>query len=111
MIPGRYFALIGCALAAAVGVFLALRTGVPTWWGVAAIFGFLTAVGIRDLTQTRQSIRRNYPILAHMRFLMEAVRPEIRQYLLESDTDESEYSNHARASLWRLARVQPPVVV
>jgi len=38
----------------------------------------LTAIGLRDLLQTRHSIRRNYPILGHLRFFFEFIRPELR---------------------------------
>jgi hypothetical protein len=44
------------------------------------IFGALTLLGIRDLTQKRHAVLRNYPISAHMRFLLESIRPEMRQY-------------------------------
>jgi hypothetical protein len=52
-----------------------------------ALCGILSGIGIWDLLQSRHSIRRNYPILAHIRFMLEKVRPEIRQYFLESETD------------------------
>ena len=44
------------------------------------IFGGLTVLGIRDLLQKNHAILRNYPIAAHMRFLLEEIRPEMRQY-------------------------------
>ena len=52
-----------------------------------AVTAFLTVVGIHDLIQKRHAILRNYPISAHMRFIFEAIRPEIRQYFFESDSD------------------------
>ncbi len=104
VIPSRYFALVAAAAATAVCAWLAYSTGVATWWGVGGIFAFLTAVGIRDLAQTKQSIRRNYPILAHLRFLMEEIRPEIRQYLLESDTEELPFSRAQRSIVYQRAK-------
>jgi hypothetical protein len=47
----------------------------------------LIALGVRDLRQTRHAILRNYPIIGHMRFFFEFIRPEVRQYFIESDTD------------------------
>src|SRR5258707_15393741 len=44
------------------------------------IFGGLTVLGIRDLVQQNHAVLRNYPISAHMRFLLEEIRPEMRQY-------------------------------
>ena len=42
----------------------------------------LVALGVYDLQQTRHAILRNYPILGHMRFALEFIRPEIRQYFI-----------------------------
>jgi hypothetical protein len=43
------------------------------------IFGALTVLGIRDLMQKSHAVLRNYPIAAHLRFLLEEIRPEMRQ--------------------------------
>ena len=51
------------------------------------IFGALTLLGIRDLTQKSHAVLRNYPISAHIRFLLEEIRPEMRQYFFESEKD------------------------
>ena len=52
-----------------------------------ALCAILSAIGIWDLLQSKHSVRRNYPILANIRFMLEKIRPEIRQYFLESETD------------------------
>ncbi|HMH98840.1 MAG TPA: FMN-binding glutamate synthase family protein, partial [Bradyrhizobium sp.] len=51
------------------------------------IFGALTMLGIRDLLQENHAVLRNYPISAHIRFLLEEIRPEMRQYFFESEKD------------------------
>ncbi len=61
------------------------------------LFGFLALVGLRDLIQTKHAILRSYPIAAHMRFILEAIRPEIRQYFLESDKDGAPFPRDKRA--------------
>ncbi|WP_294532663.1 FMN-binding glutamate synthase family protein [uncultured Rhodoblastus sp.] len=71
-----------------------------------AIFGGLSALGLSDLVQTRHSVLRNYPIMAHLRFLIEEVRPEIRQYLFESETDGSPFSRDRRALVYQRAKMQ-----
>jgi glutamate synthase domain-containing protein 2 len=71
---------------------------------VAAILGVLVLVGILDLTQSKQSIRRNYPILAHLRFLLETIRPEIRQYFLESDTEKTPFSRAQRSLVYQRSK-------
>jgi hypothetical protein len=50
-----------------------------------ALFGGLSALGTLDLLQTRHSVLRNYPITAHLRFLLETIRPEMRQYFFEDE--------------------------
>ena len=66
--------------------------------GVLA-FGGLTALGVWDLIQPHHAILRNYPVLGHMRFIFEGIRPEIRQYLIESDKTRSRSAaNSARSS-------------
>lgn len=72
-------------------------------FGSAALAG-LSAVGIHDLIQTKHSISRNYPILAHLRFLFEKVRPEIRQYFIESDTEALPFTRDQRSLVYQRAK-------
>ena len=48
------------------------------------VFIALAVVGTTDVLQTRHAVLRNYPLTAHIRFILEEIRPEIRQYFLES---------------------------
>jgi glutamate synthase domain-containing protein 2 len=98
----RFLALAVVTLAA-----LALLAGWVSgrqWGGLALVALALMAVGIRDLLQQRHSILRNYPILGHFRFLFEAVRPELRQYLFESDTDGTPFTRQQRAIVYQRAK-------
>jgi glutamate synthase domain-containing protein 2 len=74
--------------------------------GALALFGALTTIGLGDLAQKRHSVLRNYPILAHLRFIIEEIRPEIRQYLFESETDGSPFSRDRRALVYQRAKMQ-----
>jgi len=69
-----------------------------------AVFAALTAVGVYDVTQRNHAILRNYPVIGHMRFIFEGVRPEIRQYLIESDQDEEPFSRDARSLIYQRAK-------
>lgn len=73
----------------------------PLLW-VPALFFVL--VGIYDLVQTKRSILRNYPITAHIRFFLEGFRNEIRQYFIESDTEEVPFSRNQRAIVYQRAK-------
>ena len=84
----------------------AMLTALWSWWMVlpSAIFGILAVMGVYDLIQTKHSILRNYPVLGHMRFFFEGIRPEIRQYLIESDQDEEPFSRDDRSLVYQRAK-------
>jgi glutamate synthase domain-containing protein 2 len=71
---------------------------------LALIFLVLAVLGLHDLLQTRHAILRNYPIAARIRFLLEKIRPEIRQYFLESDKDGAPYPRDKRAIVYQRAK-------
>src|SRR5450631_786731 len=69
------------------------------------IFGGLTVLGIRDLLQQNHAVLRNYPISAHLRFLLEEIRPEMRQYFFESEKDGMPFSRDTRALVYQRAKM------
>ena len=71
---------------------------------VAAAAVFFTVVGVHDLLQSHHSILRNYPVLGHVRWLAELIRPEIRQYLIESDEDAAPFSRVQRSVVYARAK-------
>ncbi|WP_147653669.1 FMN-binding glutamate synthase family protein [Vulcaniibacterium gelatinicum] len=73
------------------------------WWGVAG-FGLLALAGTLDLLQRRSTLRRNYPILAHFRYGLESIGPEMRQYFIEPDTAEVPFSRQQRALVYQRAK-------
>ncbi len=98
----RFSTFILCAiltLASAIGL---VWSG--AFWLPLLIFGTLTAVGVHDMTQTHHAILRNYPVLGHIRYIFEMIRPEIRQYLLESDHDEEPFSREDRNIVYQRAK-------
>ena len=70
-----------------------------------ACAGF-TALGVRDLLQTRHAILRNYPIVAHLRFLLEFIRPEMRQYFIEDEKHGAPFCRATSAVVYQRAKVQ-----
>jgi glutamate synthase domain-containing protein 2 len=68
------------------------------------LFAALSAVGTIDLIQTRHAVLRNYPLTAHIRFILEEIRPEIRQYFLESEKDGTPFSRDKRAIVYQRAK-------
>ena len=61
---------------------------------------------MHDLLQTHHAILRNYPILGHMRFLLEFIRPEIRQYFIESESEAAPFSRAQRSLVYARAKGQ-----
>ena len=70
-----------------------------------ALFAWLTVLGTRDLIQTRHAVLRNYPISAHLRFLLEQMRPEMRQYFFEDEKDGMPFSRDKRAVVYQRAKM------
>ena len=102
IVPQRYWAWMTCILAAFACIVL---SAVSFWWTWPALaFGALALVGYIDYTQDRQAIRRNYPVLSHFRFFFEFVRPEIRQYFIEADTEELPFSRAQRSIIYQRAK-------
>src|SRR3974390_1951963 len=69
-----------------------------------AICAALTTVGALDLIQRQHAVLRNYPLTAHIRFILEEIRPEIRQYFLESEKDGTPFSRDKRAIVYQRAK-------
>jgi glutamate synthase domain-containing protein 2 len=103
-VPSRYFAFILVAVAAAAFCAAAVLAGAWAWW-IAVPCCLLTAIGVWDMTQTKHALRRNYPVLANLRFILEKVRPEIRQYFLESDLDGAPFNRSKRAVVYQRAKL------
>lgn len=99
---GRYslmfYALLG-ALAAGLA-----SLAYPAFWGFAAVLAGLAGVGFYDYTQKKRAVLGNYPLIGRFRFLFESIRPELRQYFWESDTDELPYSRNQRAMAYQRAK-------
>ena len=68
------------------------------------VFIALAVVGTVDVLQSRHAILRNYPLSAHIRFILEEIRPEIRQYFLESEKDGTPFSRDKRALVYQRAK-------
>lgn len=96
--PIRLITFSLCILGLIISVAIHMM-GVIDWLALL-IFGFLTALGTYDCLQKRHAILRNYPVLGHMRFLLEFIRPEIRQYFIEGDNDKTPFSREQRTLVY-----------
>src|ERR1700751_2846078 len=106
----RYIVLTICAVVTALLLGIGIFDHNPKAFDIVLIplliFGGLTLLGIRDLLQKSHSVLRNYPIAAHVRFLLEEIRPEMRQYFFESEKDGMPFSRDIRAVVYQRAKMQ-----
>jgi glutamate synthase domain-containing protein 2 len=100
--PVRYTALALCVLGALLSLFAWVAAGVGTFW--LLVFTALSLLGFRDLKQSRSSVLRNYPVIGHLRFMLEHIRPEIRQYFLEADNEATPFSRSQRSLAYARAK-------
>lgn len=98
----RYLLYVLCIAMALLS--LSLAPSHPGWWWAAGAFGALAALGTWDLLQIRSTLRRNYPVLAHFRYALESIGPEIRQYFIQEDTGEVPFSRLQRALVYQRAK-------
>ncbi|ROQ26614.1 glutamate synthase domain-containing protein 2 [Streptomyces sp. PanSC19] len=88
--------------ALATGLLAALVS--PWWWCAAGPALLLAAVASYDLLQRRHSILRNYPLLGHLRFAMEGIRPEVQQYFVERNVDGAPFDRDTRSIVYERAK-------
>ena len=76
-----------------------------TWLLVGVgIVAVLVASAVWDIVQTKHAILRVYPILGRLRYLLEKVGPELRQYIVTSDLEERPYFRAQRSWVYRAAK-------
>ena len=89
-----------------VVLLVALSLTVPAWrWGLALSLPLL-ALAIYDFTQRSHTLWRNYPILAHIRWIAEDLRPFAQAYFVESDIDGRPYNHNERALVYARSKGQ-----
>ncbi len=100
--PVRYTVFALCVIGSLLSLFTVVAFGQGGWW--LPVFAALVALGVYDVMQTRRSILRNYPVIGHLRFVLEFIRPEMRQYFLESDNEATPFSRAQRSLVYQRAK-------
>lgn len=91
----------------AIIIFTALSIWV--WWGFWFFLAFsliFIGIGIEDLVQKKHTLWRNFPVLGRVRWIMEAMRPKLYQYFVESDTDGRPINRLDRNTIYQRAKKQ-----
>lgn len=97
----RIFVL--ASVAAIAAIILVSVFASPIWWLFILVLP-IVAVGVYDMTQKQHAIRRNFPVIGNFRYILEAVRPEIMQYFVETDTEGRPFDRIDRSLVYRRAK-------
>ena len=81
------------------------------YFWIEALFAFIIVgpliyMGFVDMAQSRQAIRKNFPLLGRLRYVFEDMRPKIQQYFVESDTDGTPLNRNERSVIYQRAKKQ-----
>ena len=98
----RYVLLILIVIATIINILLALNMYQYAFGLIVTLP--LAMLGIRDLIQAKHNLLRNYPIIGHFRWLFEKIRPQIHQYLVESNTDGRPFNRDDRTVVYERAK-------
>jgi len=71
---------------------------------VAVVIVGVVVLAAYDLLQRRHSILRNFPVIGHLRFLLEAIGPELRQYIVTDNDEERPFSRDQRRWVYSSAK-------
>jgi glutamate synthase domain-containing protein 2 len=105
LFPIRYTAFGLSCFGLLLSAFSVLIFGVG--WIAFLLCAVLVGLGVYDVMQDKRSVLRNYPIIGHIRYMLEFVRPEIRQYFIESDTEAAPFSRSQRSLVYQRAKGEP----
>ncbi|WP_290794088.1 FMN-binding glutamate synthase family protein [Flavihumibacter sp. UBA7668] len=97
----------GFVISAVIGLLLSFLLSFyvsPWWYLLFALVVFLFVLGLVDMNQTKHSIMRTYPVFGRMRYWMEALRPKMYQYFVESDIDGRPINRVDRSTIYQRAK-------
>jgi hypothetical protein len=98
----RYLPITGAVALGILFLILAITMPEERYLTVPLVLICLAVLGlgVHDLTETSHAVLRNYPVAAHLRFLLEHIRPEMRQYFFEGHRVPAGETGARQAALW-----------
>lgn len=75
-------------------------------WLLWALLLFFSAVIVYDLLQRRRAVLRNFPLVGHLRYLLESLGPELRQYIVASNDSERPFSRDERQWIYASSKLE-----
>ena len=73
-------------------------------WMVYVLLALVGALFVYDITQRKRTILRNFPIIGHFRYWLESIGPELRQYIVTSNTEERPFSRGQRRWIYATSK-------
>lgn len=94
------FLIFICLLFLGFVIIVAASFGPTGWLILGGVILALLVVGVWDVIQPRHAVLRNFPILGHMRYVLESIRPEIQQYFIERNVDGKPFNRDVRSLVY-----------
>ena len=99
---GRQIFTLG-SLVILVAIGIAYTFWKPVIWSLIVVLP-LVLIGVRDMLQTKHTIRKNFPLVGNFRYILEAIRPEIMQYFVETDTQGRPFNRLFRSIIYQRSK-------
>ena len=77
-------------------------------WALAAVVVLLALVTVHDLVQKKHAVLRNFPIIGHLRYMLESFGPELRQYIVSDNDEERPFNRNRRRWVYATAKNENP---
>jgi glutamate synthase domain-containing protein 2 len=94
-------------ITASIIVLGAIGTGAYFWlpilWSLV-IIGPLVIMGLTDMLQNKHTIKKNFPLIGRLRYVLESIRPEIMQYFVETDTEGRPINRQYRSLIYQRSK-------
>lgn len=79
----------------------------PWWlWSLVVLLVIILGLAVHDVFQTKHTILRNFPVIGHLRYLIEKIGPELRQYIVANNDEELPFSRDERRFIYASAKMQ-----
>ena len=85
-------------------------TGDSNWYYALWVTVPMLILALFDSVQKKHALLRNFPLVGRLRYLFEAIRPEVRQYFVESDLDGKPFNRRQRSIVYQRAKNEKETV-
>ncbi len=76
------------------------------WYSGGVLLLIVVVVAIHDVVQKKHAILRNFPVIGHLRYLIEMIGPELRQYIVAGNDEERPFDRDERSWVYASSKKQ-----